>query len=91
MPKKLTTAQFITRAKTKHGEGRYDYSLVNYVNSVTPVKIICNVCGCEFEQRPDSHLQGKGCHKCAVIKTHPLTTFEEFLQNNYYMSRAWTV
>jgi hypothetical protein len=81
MPKKLTTAQFITRAKTKHGEGRYDYSLVNYVNSVTPVKIICNVCGCEFEQRPDSHLQGKGCHKCAVIKTHPLTTFEEFLKN----------
>ena len=80
MPKRLTIEEFIKRAIAKHGEGRYDYSQVVYVNGSTPAKFICKVCGHEFEQRPDSHLQGRGCPKCAIIKTHPLTTFEEFLK-----------
>lgn len=80
MPKKLSTEVFISRAIIKHGEGKYDYSQVVYVNGTFPVKIKCNVCGHEFEQRPDSHLQGRGCPKCAITNRHPLTTFEDFLE-----------
>ena len=40
MSRKLTTAEFIERARKVHGD-RYDYSLVEYVNSRTMVDIIC--------------------------------------------------
>lgn len=60
--KKLTQDEFIKRSKEKH-DNKYDYSKVEYVNTTTPVKIICPVHG-EFEQIPKSHLIGKGCDKC---------------------------
>ena len=56
------TAEFISQAKTVHGD-RYDYSQVDYVNSETPVTIICPVHG-PFRQPPHSHLAGRGCRKC---------------------------
>ena len=40
MPKRLTTKEFIERAKKIHGS-RYDYSLVEYGNTDTEVTIIC--------------------------------------------------
>jgi len=60
--KKLTTEQFIEKAKTVHGS-KYDYSLVKYKNAKTKVKIICPIHGV-FEQTPDKHLRGSGCLKC---------------------------
>ena len=58
-----TCDKFIERAKDIHGD-KYDYSKVEYVNSGTKVLIICPVHG-EFYQRPNSHLNGVGCPKCA--------------------------
>jgi rubrerythrin len=63
MTKKLTTEEFIEKAKNVHGD-KYDYSLVEYVNNKTNVKIICRKHG-TFEQRADLHKNGKGCPKCA--------------------------
>ena len=60
--KKLTTEQFIEKAKTIHGD-IYDYSLVEYKNNHTKVKIICPIHDI-FEQIPTNHLKGKGCSKC---------------------------
>lgn len=60
--KRLTTEEFITKAKLVHGN-TYDYSLVNYVNSHNNIKLICSVHG-EFEQKPNNHLNGGGCKKC---------------------------
>jgi hypothetical protein len=60
--KKLTTDEFIKRAKEIHGD-EYDYSNAEYVNNKTPVKIICSKHG-EFEQIPKTHLLGRGCSKC---------------------------
>ncbi len=60
---KLTTEEFIARAKAVHGD-RYDYSKVEYVNNSTPVVIICPEHGA-FEQRPNNHFNGNGCPKCA--------------------------
>ena len=57
-----TTKEFILEAKEIHGD-KYDYSLVNYVNNSTPIKIICKEHGV-FEQIPYNHLNGKGCKYC---------------------------
>ena len=60
--KKLTTEEFISKAREVHGD-KYDYSKVEYVNASTPVCIICPEHG-EFMQRPINHLNGRGCSKC---------------------------
>jgi len=60
--KKLTTKEFIKKAKEIHGD-RYDYSKVEYIQNKKPVIIICPEHG-EFEQKPNSHLMGSGCLKC---------------------------
>ena len=58
------TKIFIEKAKNMWGD-LYDYSLVEYTNSQTPVKIICKEHGV-FLKRPDKHIQKKkqGCVKC---------------------------
>lgn len=54
---------FISRARQIHGH-KYDYSKVEYVKAKQSVTITCKVHG-DFHQTPVSHLQGKGCAKCA--------------------------
>ena len=49
--------------KRVHGD-RYDYSLVNYINNLTPVEIICPLHGV-FKQLPKVHKRGGGCQICA--------------------------
>ena len=61
---KLTTEEFIKKAREVHGE-RYDYSKVNYVNNKTKVCIVCPEHG-EFWQIPNLHLRGNGCSLCGV-------------------------
>lgn len=63
----LNNEDFIVKSKRKHGD-KYDYSLVNYIDNVTKVKIICPIHG-EFEQKPQHHKRGSECQKCANIKT----------------------
>lgn len=60
--KRLTTEQFIDKAKLFHPE--YDYSKVNYVNYKTKVEIICPIHG-SFFITPSSSLRGCGCQKCS--------------------------
>lgn len=59
----LTTETFIEKAKKIHGN-KYDYSKTEYRGYEEKVKIICPIHG-EFEQTPDSHLQGSGCRQCS--------------------------
>ena len=58
--------KFIEKSKNRHGE-KYDYSKVEYVDSLTKVCIICKEHG-EFWQTPQGHVRGQGCPKCANIK-----------------------
>jgi hypothetical protein len=60
---KLTTELFIKRCKIIHNN-RYDYSLVEYKNTYTPVTIICPQHG-EFQQMPKYHMYGSLCKQCA--------------------------
>ena len=77
--KKSNTEEFIEKARKKYGD-KYDYSKVNYVNSKTKVCIVCHekdVFGNEhgeFWQRPNDHLNGYACPKCA--QNHIPTTSE---------------
>lgn len=75
--KKKTTEEFIEQAKQIHGD-KYDYSLVEYVNSKTKVKIICPLHGI-FEQRPNGHLDKKGCLECSGKKK---LSKDEFIQKS---------
>ena len=60
--KKLTTEEFIAKAKKTHGD-KYDYSKVKYANNKTKVCIICPEHG-EFWQTPHNHLVGQDCPQC---------------------------
>jgi very-short-patch-repair endonuclease len=62
--KKMTNMDFIKKAKKIH-KNKYDYSLVNYINNHTNVKIICHKHG-EFEQAPTNHLKGEDCPNCKI-------------------------
>lgn len=67
MSKKLTTEEFIKRAKQVHG-GKYCYDNTIYNDSKTKVLINCPIHG-NFLQNPDSHLHGVGCKKCGYEKS----------------------
>jgi hypothetical protein len=63
MPVKSTQEQFIEKAKSIHNN-TYDYSLVEYVNYDTKIKIICNIHGM-FETTPRIHLlSSSNCKAC---------------------------
>lgn len=64
MGKYMNTEIFIQKAHKVHGD-RYDYSLVKFERSNKKVKIICPIHG-EFEQTPNSHLDGHGCNLCSI-------------------------
>lgn len=63
MSRTKTTNEFIQDAINVHGN-KYDYSKVEYINNKTKVCIICPIHG-EFWQRPNDHLSGYSCAKCA--------------------------
>lgn len=60
----LTT--FLQKAAAKHAN-KYDYSLVHYIDSRTPITIICPEHG-QFTQSPTNHLRSTGCKRCQRIQ-----------------------
>ena len=80
MKKKFSLEKFIERAIGAHGN-IYDYSLVEYVGSLTKVKIICLIHGI-FEQLPSDHWYGRGCNQCArgLISKKLSFTTDEFIK-----------
>ena len=81
MPKRLTTQEFVAKAKAVHG-GKYDYSKSEYVDKKTSVVIVCPLHG-EFKQTPHHHLRRKqGCPICARIRAAKNNTksVEDFLK-----------
>ena len=59
---RLTTEEFISKARVVHGD-RYDYDHMVYVRTSDKVTITCPEHG-DFEQKPNDHLNGRGCAKC---------------------------
>lgn len=64
---KLSTVEFIHRAKEVHGN-LYDYSKSKYINGSSPIKIKCNKHGM-FLANYINHVHGKtGCPRCKNSK-----------------------
>jgi len=75
MSKAFTTAQFIEKAISIHGD-RYDYSKVNYINTYTNVIIICKFHN-EMSVSPSGHLNNQNCLKC--VNAAQTKTIQEFI------------
>jgi Zn finger protein HypA/HybF involved in hydrogenase expression len=69
----FTKEIFIEKSKKYHLD-IYDYSLVEYKNNRTNVKIICIIHGI-FKQKPEHHMNGRGCPKCGNTKKLTLLEF----------------
>jgi hypothetical protein len=74
MKKKKEINKFIE----KHGDV-YDYSLVNYINNIKKVKIICKLHGV-FEQTPHHHKRGGGCKRCTMGA--PALSNDDFIEKS---------
>lgn len=72
--KKLTTEEFIKRAKNFHGD-KYDYTKTHYSGDRNKLTIICPIHG-EFEQYPSNHTKRSGCAKCNFEK-------DKYSQDNF--------
>lgn len=74
---------FIKKANDIHNF-KYDYSLVNYKNSISKVKIICEIHGI-FEMSPRNHLMGQNCPSCSGVKKKTNDDFirESSIIHNY--------
>ena len=75
MPAKLTTQEFIDRARAIHGD-KYGYAFSVYKSSSDKVIIHCPEHKM-FYQTPNHHLKGYGCSACAGVKKHTTKSFIE--------------
>ena len=75
---KLNINSFIEKANSIHNN-RYNYNQSVYVNSRTPIDIICEKHGI-FKQLANNHLRGHGCNKCNRSKGEIL--IENLLESN---------
>lgn len=63
----LSLGEFVDISNGVH-DYEYDYSNSIYINSRTPIEIICRKHG-SFLQTPNQHMQGSGCPSCAKLKS----------------------
>ena len=83
--KRLTTEEFIEKAKSVHKD-KYVYSKVNYINNRTKIVISCKKHG-DFNQIPNAHLNGQGCPKCSSSCKDTIDSFiikADKVHNNKY-------
>jgi hypothetical protein len=67
--------KFILKAQKRYND-EYDYSRVNYTDSLTRVNIVCKKHGVSFNQVPSEHLRGKiGCNECSGVITYTTESF----------------
>ena len=92
--KRLTTETFIEKAKNLYGD-KYDYSLVEYKNGTTKVKIICHEKDRygdehgEFEVKPADFLCNKSkCRKCGG--NYSPKDISEFSENLFLKYPEWS-
>ena len=88
--RKHTQEQVIQNFINVHGD-RYDYSLVEYHNSLKKIQVICKLHGI-FNIAPASHKAGQGCSLCGDISSGSKRTYtqeqaiQKFVKShgNYY-------
>lgn len=86
MAKNLKTEDFIKRGRLKHGE-HYDYTLSNYVNAKTKIKMRCIKHDLICEADPFAHFDHHSCKKCSYEQTSLKQTFT----NEMFINKARSV
>ncbi len=83
----FTKEEFVNKSKKIHGDS-FNYSLVNYVNNNTKVKIYCKKHKYTFNQLPKNHLNGQGCYYCGLqkIRISYLKEIQNRKNNGYQIS-----
>ena len=76
---KLTTDEFVERAKEIHGD-RYDYSSSIYDGAKSGIVIGCNIHG-HFIQKPNDHLSGHGCPVCGKNMSISEIEIKEYVES----------
>ena len=75
---KITTEDFIKKAKELHPDKNYDYSKVIYVKSNLKVEIICPIHG-SFFQKPNDHNNSKYPQNCPNCSQSKKSNIKEFI------------
>lgn len=75
MSEKSSTALFIQKAQLVH-KNKYIYDKAIYEKSNVDIIIICKKHG-DFIQKPNNHLQGNNCPKCAKINRSQSKTIDQ--------------
>jgi len=78
--RRKSLSQYITDAQRVHGS-RYDYSKVNYKNSIIKIEVICKTHG-NFWVEPANHLNGRGCPKCCLYISKGERNIIDWLEKN---------
>lgn len=74
--------EFIKKANKEHNN-KYDYSLVEYVNAGSKVKIICPKPNHGvFEQTPGAHVRPQNCPSCDLDRKQNLFSIEKFIEQS---------
>ena len=68
MGRKLSTEEFISKAKEIHGN-KYNYSKTVFKKYRETIIITCPIHG-DLEMFPQVHLRGSGCTYCVIIQRH---------------------
>lgn len=77
-PEGIKNQWYTQKFKQIHGDS-YDYSKIQYANTITKVLIICKKHG-GFYQIPKAHLQGQGCPKC--FKESKSLSTQDFIEKS---------
>ena len=78
-PTKKSHDQFILDVKAKYND---EYTVLGlYINNKHKILIRHNVCGNEYDVRPDKFLQGRRCFKCYGTPRKTTEQYKELILN----------
>lgn len=95
-PQRVGVEKFKERANIIHGN-KYNYSLVNFINTTERIDIICPHHGV-FNQVAHEHLRGRGCPQCGKHtisiknrkdKIYGIAEHDIYINDNGVISQMW--
>lgn len=85
---RLTTEQFIEKAKKVHGE-KYDYSKTSYTKNTQKVVVTCPIHG-DFLITAAHHLSGHGCPNCVTSERYNMPYLKSDNRSKTRLYRIWS-
>ena len=77
-----------SRLVPNHQGKNYGYEEIMYIDVYTPIKIYCPTCKEYFWQRPNDHLNGKGCQTCGHNRQQAESDRRKKLARDTFIEKA---